>query len=318
MVCLGEHLRSNNSLPEDVESILAGLGVAVSIQNTRYRILYQNQRHREMTGDHLGKVCYQVYAQRTSICSNCPVNLTFQDGQVHKVEMEKKAAGERFSHLELIASPLKDATGNVIAVVELVRDLSLQKEQERFLRETHSELERRVAERTSKLRLANQQLHQEVKERRILQEELSLKGNELQKVNIALRVLLEQYEEKQYALERKIEGNIRENILPYLHQIECRLLGKQEEAMLSVIRSHLQAITSNFSQRLSSAIIGLTHRELQIAQLVRDGHMNKEIAGLLGVSIGTVKTHRHKIRAKLDIKNRQINLRSYLLSLVAD
>jgi two-component system, NarL family, response regulator NreC len=45
----------------------------------------------------------------------------------------------------------------------------------------------------------------------------------------------------------------------------------------------------------------LSEREREVFQLVAEGHSNKEIAGLLNVSPGTVETHRARIMEKLDV-----------------
>jgi two-component system, NarL family, response regulator NreC len=45
----------------------------------------------------------------------------------------------------------------------------------------------------------------------------------------------------------------------------------------------------------------LTEREREVFQLIAEGHSNKDIAGLLHVSPGTVETHRARIMEKLDV-----------------
>ena len=45
----------------------------------------------------------------------------------------------------------------------------------------------------------------------------------------------------------------------------------------------------------------LSEREREIFQLVAEGHSNKDIAGVLNISPGTVETHRARIMEKLDI-----------------
>ncbi len=45
----------------------------------------------------------------------------------------------------------------------------------------------------------------------------------------------------------------------------------------------------------------LTERERQIYQLLAEGKSNKEIAGMLGLSLHTVETHRTRIMDKLDV-----------------
>jgi DNA-binding CsgD family transcriptional regulator len=46
--------------------------------------------------------------------------------------------------------------------------------------------------------------------------------------------------------------------------------------------------------------------------MIKNGFTSKEIAHLLNISHHTVKTHRKSIRRKLNIKNADINLASYL------
>ena len=47
----------------------------------------------------------------------------------------------------------------------------------------------------------------------------------------------------------------------------------------------------------------LTSRELQIVKLMAEEYSNKEIAKNLGISIGTVESHRKNIFYKLGTKN---------------
>jgi DNA-binding CsgD family transcriptional regulator len=48
----------------------------------------------------------------------------------------------------------------------------------------------------------------------------------------------------------------------------------------------------------------LTSREYQVAMLVARGLSNKEIAGQLGLSRGTVKLHVHRILQKFGVRSR--------------
>jgi DNA-binding CsgD family transcriptional regulator len=55
--------------------------------------------------------------------------------------------------------------------------------------------------------------------------------------------------------------------------------------------------------------------ELQVANLIRQGKTSKEVARLLNLSIRTVDSYRDSIRKKLGLKNKKVNLRTYLASL---
>jgi DNA-binding NarL/FixJ family response regulator len=45
----------------------------------------------------------------------------------------------------------------------------------------------------------------------------------------------------------------------------------------------------------------LTPRQLEILRLIAEGRSTKEMAGLLGVSVKTVETHRAQLMERLDI-----------------
>ncbi len=72
---------------------------------------------------------------------------------------------------------------------------------------------------------------------------------------------------------------------------------------------------SSYGKRLVALHPQLTQRELQIANLVRIGMTNKEIAKQLDVSLSTVEFHRHNLRDKLGLKGNRTNLSAYLMAI---
>jgi DNA-binding NarL/FixJ family response regulator len=48
----------------------------------------------------------------------------------------------------------------------------------------------------------------------------------------------------------------------------------------------------------------LTERERQVLKLVAEGHSNKEVAGILGISVKTAMSHREHLMEKLDVHSR--------------
>lgn len=147
------------------------------------------------------------------------------------------------------------------------------------------------------------------------EKELKTQSRSLEEANIALRVVLKQMEEKKREDQDNVLSNLKQLVIPYIHRLRRSPLGDEEQALVNTLESNLNNITSPLVHKLSSTSLGLTPMEIRVAHLVREGLMNKEIAELLGVSLNTVSSHRYKIRAKLGLKNKGINLRSYLLSL---
>lgn len=69
-------------------------------------------------------------------------------------------------------------------------------------------------------------------------------------------------------------------------------------------RDSLLATTLFAPPRSQSLREPLSARELQVLQLIANGYSNREIAGMLVVGIGTVKTHANNIFGKLNAANR--------------
>lgn len=57
-------------------------------------------------------------------------------------------------------------------------------------------------------------------------------------------------------------------------------------------------------EKYDATKLGLSKRELEVLQLIADGHSNQEIADLLFVSLNTAKTHISHIYAKLGVSRR--------------
>lgn len=148
-----------------------------------------------------------------------------------------------------------------------------------------------------------------------LYEKLKEQAKHLEETNTALRVLLRQREEDKAELEERILSNVKNLIMPYIEKLKKVMKGFKEIDYLNILESNLREIVSPFSFKLSAKYLGLTPKEIQIANLIKEGRQNKEIAEILNISLETVKSHRQNIRKKLGLYNKKVNLRTFLLSL---
>ena len=157
--------------------------------------------------------------------------------------------------------------------------------------------------------------HEDITGLKLAQEELSEKNLSLEEANIALKVLIKQRENDKSDMEKKMLSNVKTLVLPYIEKLKSAPLGKRESNLVNILDDHLKDIISPLMQNLSNAGVMMTPQEMQVAALVRDGRRTSEIADILYLSEATVSFHRKNIREKLGLKNRQANLRSYLLSM---
>jgi len=209
--------------------------------------------------------------------------------------------------------PTKIGTHGIAMVI--IRDITEQKQTEKALKGAHDNLEKQVHKRTKELSSANVLLNQEITKRQKAAEDLKRRTIELEEANTALKVLLKQSSEAKQDVEEKVLTNIKSLVTPFLDELAIKIGGKSEEVYLNIIKDNLDKITSSFTQHISNTFRDLTPREIQVANLIRQGRTNKEMAQLLNLSIRTVEFYRDNLRRKLHIKNKKTNLRSLLLTL---
>lgn len=180
------------------------------------------------------------------------------------------------------ASPLYDSKGNIIGAIEVIRDIT-------------------------KRKLAEEAI---IKRER----ELAIKSHELEELNTALKVLLNQRERDKTDLEERLLITVKELVLPYVEELKKKRIDDQGMAAVNILETNLRNILSPFTHRLSSKYSNLTSREVRIANLIKEGRSSKEIADLLNVTPSAINIYRYRIRKKLGMNNKD-NLRTYLSSL---
>jgi len=105
------------------EAIIAAIGDGISIQDRQFRVLYQNEVHKNLIGEQSGRFCYEVFENKDHVCEECPVAMAYRDGGIHTVE--RRIENEKgVMHVEITASPLKDASGNIVAGIKVARDIT--------------------------------------------------------------------------------------------------------------------------------------------------------------------------------------------------
>ena len=122
-----EHIENVDNL----QTILNAIGDEVAIINRGHSILFENAHAIDVHGSNVGKKCYEIYAKRDDICPSCPCVDVFMSGDVKKAVQESFDSKGIKQYLEITASPLKNNEGITVAVVEVVRDVTIIKSAEK-------------------------------------------------------------------------------------------------------------------------------------------------------------------------------------------
>ena len=145
--------------------------------------------------------------------------------------------------------------------------------------------------------------------------ELEKKTELLEQANIALKIMLQKSSENRADIKEEILLLLKNRISPYVSKLKKYELDQKARGCVEVIESNIADIIFPFSQNLDFAYVNLSPKEIQIANHVKQNKSTKEIAKILNLAKGTVDVHRNNIREKLNLKNKSISLKTYLLSL---
>jgi PAS domain S-box-containing protein len=96
----------------------------ISIQDRDFNIVDVNRRFRDHFGKFLGCKCYEVYKHRNEICIPCPVQQTFEDGEIHSSEEVVTSIDGEQMHVLVYTSPILDSMGMISRVMEMSTDIT--------------------------------------------------------------------------------------------------------------------------------------------------------------------------------------------------
>jgi PAS domain S-box-containing protein len=136
-----------------LESVTENIGAALTIISKDYHILWANKIMKYFNGDCEGKTCYTTIGHSDDICSDCGVKKVFENGvAVDRHDWLYKDGKGYTDWVELIATPIKDKEGNVVAALELVVNVTERKQMQDQLKEYSQKLEKKVEKRTEQLK----------------------------------------------------------------------------------------------------------------------------------------------------------------------
>ncbi len=134
----------------------------------------------------------------------------------------------------------------------------------------------------------------------------------LEKKNIALSEIIAHLEYEKKKINDQIKSNINIIIIPLLNKMKT---DPDPISLISLVVSALDDITSSFGDKIQACLTGMTPREIEICNYLRNGMSSKEIADILSLSPQTINKHRFHIRKKLGIDGEKKNIVTFLQSI---
>jgi PAS domain S-box-containing protein len=273
-----------------LESVLNKIDASIYIADmTSCEILFMNTyMKKKYKADLTGQVCWaSIHGKQNGPCEFCTNDrLTDKAGNPKEPyiwEFYNKGLDQWFE-LSNLAIPWTD--GRLVRL-EIAKDITRRKQAEKEQHDITLTLEEKVRERTA----------------------------ELEDMNATLRILLKKREEDKNEIGEKIFANHKLILAPIIQNLKKSLVLESQKNMMDILESELKNIISPFSKKLSDQMVNLTPKEIHIADLVKFGKTNKEISEIMHSSIHTISRHRENIRKKTGLKNKKVNLRSFLSTL---
>jgi len=240
-----------NSITKDImlkaDLILDSISDGISIQDTDYRILYQNKITRDIFGDHRGTFCHRIYERNDTVCESCPLAKVFSDGGIYTSERSVLIGGKSL-FVEVKASPLKNPSGKIIAGMVTAREITDRKKAEEALKKMKDELKIRVRDRTQELESMIVLLHNSLYEHK--EAEKTIKIHEQQLLTLMSKLAVVEEQER-----RHIAEHIHDNIGPNLaiSKINLEKLQESHPAFTKELQEILELIeqTTKFIRSLT-------------------------------------------------------------------
>jgi len=238
------------------------------------------------------------------------------DKDIHKDEYRFRKNDGSYIWVSDEQRLVRDKKGSPVEIFGYWIDVSKKKLAEEELQKAYELMEQKVEERTKELTGANIIMKQEINERirfeKTLQdrdEELEKQTVSLEQKNIALREVIAQIEIEKRKIQDDIMANVHLTITPILEKLR---LGNIAPRQVALLHHHVMDLTSSFGSEVTKKSMNLTTREIEICNMVKAGLSNKDISRLQNISQKTVEGHRKRIRQKLGLTGKKINLTSYL------
>ena len=116
-----------NQQMKEYQNLFETVPCYITVQNRDYRLVQYNRKFAEKFDPQPGDYCYRAYKGREEKCVICPVERTFEDGLSYQSEESGLNKHGELQHWLVNTSPIRDAQGHIVAVMEMNLDITERK-----------------------------------------------------------------------------------------------------------------------------------------------------------------------------------------------
>jgi histidine kinase len=127
---IGEKQAELNKQKDEYQNLFELVPCLITIQDKAFKLIHYNREFADKFSPKHGDYCFQAYKGLNTPCSPCPVERTFQDGLPHYGEESRVNTDGSVTHWVARTSPVKNAEGEITAVMEVCLDITRRKELE--------------------------------------------------------------------------------------------------------------------------------------------------------------------------------------------
>ncbi|MBI2528724.1 MAG: PAS domain-containing protein [Candidatus Rokubacteria bacterium] len=150
-----ELFRDIREAHERLAAILAGIADRLVIVDRELHVVWMNAAATAHAGaGAVGRTCFELTGSPREACDGCPAVRTLYTGQVERGVLAQPGPGGRTTYADVVAAPLRDASGQVYQILEVSRDITEMVEMEARLKDSNQALLDAQAQLVEKERLA--------------------------------------------------------------------------------------------------------------------------------------------------------------------
>ncbi|MFW5799023.1 MAG: SpoIIE family protein phosphatase, partial [Planctomycetota bacterium] len=139
---LAESARTLEFERNKLNALLQSIGDGVIVVDRDMNIIFDNEISRKYYGSTVGRKCYEIFAEGNTVCEDCTLEKTMEDGRVRTVIRDRSREGKRV-YLEVTSAAVRDESGDIRWGIETFRDITRRREAELKIEKLNRQLKRK-------------------------------------------------------------------------------------------------------------------------------------------------------------------------------